>query len=248
MSTRKLANGKRTVIVNGALVARAITRKQLSVREVGRRTGLTFNIIYRITKSNQFSADLPLRALDELAATLDLTITELLDTAPPPAQDPYLVAPSQTAQQADSDAARLGRLMTIKGTPTRPEDIALAFGWSLQQLEAARQSLDDALEQTGLEVRYANGTYYLTSRGKGTRRQADDDHARVQLVEQRNKPMNTTVASILDDALNGRRKNQYREAEKPRLAEAVNVGYLMPGTPGEPELTPSPALLDAFPD
>ncbi|MEI6624055.1 MAG: hypothetical protein WCP28_19355 [Actinomycetes bacterium] len=60
--------------------------------------------------------------------------------------------------------------------------------------------------------------------------------------------MNKVVARILKDALDGKTKNQYKKGELPRRAEAINIGYLVPGKPGEPEIAPSEAFLDAFPN
>ena len=71
MSVITLDNGKTSIQVNGLLVATGITRAGLSVREVARRCGVTFNIIYRITRDDEYSADLPIRHLAQLAQLLD---------------------------------------------------------------------------------------------------------------------------------------------------------------------------------
>ena len=116
MSAVTLANGKTSVHINGRLVAVGITRTGLSLREVARRCDVTFNIIYRITKDNEYSGDLPIRHLVQLARLLDLTLADPLNMDPLPNEHPDLPPPDLTGDDTDpveADAERLAAVIAL---------------------------------------------------------------------------------------------------------------------------------------
>lgn len=251
MSIITLANGKTAVQVNGNLVANRITRTGLSVREVARRCGTTFNIVYRITRNNEYGADLPLRHLVQLGQLLDLTVNEILDTQPLPSEKPQgshppvLDDPDPTI--AD-DARRLAAALAFTDYLGGPDRIAQAFGWTLSRLNLARKELNAYLAPLGIKATNLNDHIYFTTTNRDERAAHERDIQRVQVLETQDRILNLTVARLLDDALNGTRSKTLRDAERPALGYAVNVGYLAPGEQNQRDLGPSPALLDAFPD
>ena len=250
MSATKLANGKTSIQVNGLLVATGITRVGLSVREVARRCGVTFNIIYRITRDNEYSADLPLRHLTQLADLLDLTLTDILNTAPLPSEQPEIPDPDLTGSidTVDGDAERLAAVLALSDHLGGPETIAQGLGWTLNRLHEARHRLNQHLAPIGLKATTLNDHVYLTTTVRELRGARQRDVQRIEVLETRDRGLTKTLARILDDVLNDRHSTNYRDGDKPALGYAVNVGYLAPDPHNKRDLGVTAAFLDAFPD
>ena len=250
MSTYTLRNGKTGIRVNGPLIAARITRAGLSVREVARRCDVTFNIIYRATRRNEYSADLPLRHLAQLADLLDLSVTDLLDTRPLPSAQPddARTAPNLDEPTDVADVERLAAVLVLGNYLGGPDRVAQGLGWNLDRLHAARQELDRHLAPIGLKTSILNDHMYITTTVRESRGERERDIKRIEVLETQDRNITATLARILDDALNGRHQNSIREGERPVLAYAVNVGYLAPDDDNLRDLGASPALRDAFPD
>lgn len=250
MSVITLHNGKTTIQVNGRLVATGITRAGLSVREVARRCGVTFNIIYRITRDNEYSADLPIRHLAQLAQLLDLTLTDLLNLEPLPNEQPEEPAPDLTGNfdTIDDDAQRLAAVLALSDYLGGPDTIAQGLGWTLERLNQARHRLNQHLAPLGLKATNINDHVYFTTTVRALRAERRGDVQRIEVLETRERPWTKTLARILDSALNGEHPNVHREGDKPALGYAVNVGYLAPDQENQRDLGASAAFRDAFPD
>ena len=251
MSTYTLRNGKTGIRVNGPLIAARITRAGLSVREVARRCDVTFNIIYRATRRNEYSADLPLRHLAQLADLLDLSLTDLLDTRPLPSAQPddARTAPHDDDQDhVSDDAQRLAAVLALSDYLGGPDRVAQGLGWSLDRLDAARRELNQHLAPIGLKTQVLNDHLYITTTVREVRGERERDIQRIEVLETQDRMIKVGLARILDDALNGRHPHTPREGERPLLGYAVNVGYLAPDDENRRDLGASPAFRDAFPD
>ncbi|MCO5298879.1 MAG: hypothetical protein M9886_02900 [Candidatus Nanopelagicales bacterium] len=250
MSVITLDNGKTSIQVNGLLVATGITRAGLSVREVARRCGVTFNIIYRITRDDEYSADLPIRHLAQLAQLLDLTLPDLLNQDPLPSERPEAPEPdlSGDTDTIDDDARRLAAVLALSKYLGGPDTIAQGLGWTLDRLYAARHRLNERLAPLGIKATNLNDHIYLTTTVRELRAERERDIQRIEVLETRERPWSKTLARILDNALNNRHPNVHREGDKPALGYAVNVGYLAPDHENQRDLGVTNAFRDAFPD
>jgi hypothetical protein len=245
------ANGKTVVPVNGNLIAQAITGKGLSVREVARRCGVTFNIVHRMTRKCEYSGDLAMRHLIELADLLDLSLSEILDSTPSRSTAPRLVAPpphdvNDHGESPNASVSRLARYVLLHPSGAAPAAIAVAFGWTLPELHAARRELNPQLAQFGMQLRNANDAFYMTTTEDIPRSTTLADAAIVAQQTARHHGMNKSAARVIDGILHGRKKNTYSAGESPSIAWAVNIGILSPGDAGD--FCPTQALLDAFID
>lgn len=250
MNAITLRNGKTSIQVNGPLIAAGITRAGLSAREVARRCGLTFAIILRATRNNEYSADLPVRHLAQLADLLDLTITDLLNTEPLPSAQPQLPHGGTDHDDATpaEDVQRLAAALALSDYLGGPDRVAQGLDWTLERLHATSRTLNQHLAPIGLKVTILNDHIYLTTTIREHRGQRERDIKRIEVLETQDRNINITLARLLDDAINDRRPKVHREADKPQLAYAVNVGYLAPDQQNGRDLAASPALRDAFPD
>ena len=238
----KKSNGKTELPVNGPLITRAITAHGLSVRDVARRCNVTFNIVNRITRANQYSADLPIRHLLDVCTLLDVSLIDVL-TPPTSAVTPTLTS----SNEPDDDTTRLATYLLLNPSGSEPEAIAHTFNWNLPRLHAARRALTTHLKPIGMRARHANDRFYLTvSDDAGSRRQADDEAAAIAAHISGERSMTVTMAKLLHQALTNNHPNVTRHADKPILAQAVNLGLLAPADAGD--YTPTPCLLDAFPN
>lgn len=249
MSAVTLANGKTSVHINGRLVAVGITRTGLSLREVARRCDVTFNIIYRITKDNEYSGDLPIRHLVQLARLLDLTLADLLNMDPLPNEHPDLPPPDLTGDDTDpveADAERLAAVIALSRHLGGPDTISQGLGWDLERLHHARHKLNEHLKPLGLKATCLNDHIYFTTTVRELRSERQLDVQRIEILETRDRTWNVTLARLMDSAVKGEHPNVHRDGDRPAIGYAVNVGYLAPGQ--DHDLMASQAFLDAFPD
>lgn len=220
--------------------------------EFGKDVGVTYNIIYRMTKEQVFSADLPLRYLIDIAEQLRLTVPDLLTNDPHPADRPDWgpVHPEDQPDDEDShaDMKRLAHYLLTHPSSPHPADLALAFEWTHGRLMRARCALNQTLTPLNLEVSTANDSFYVTlSGGERTRSDVLDDRSRVAIRATSRKRIDTALARALDDTLHHRLSTSRGNSEQVKLGQAVNLG-LIGSAPGSHDYTATPSFLDAFPD
>lgn len=250
MSHSTKANGKSNLHVNGHLITAALTARHLTIREAARRTGLTFNILNRITRANSYSADLPLRYLLDLCDLCDLDLTDVLDLAeayPAPHFSTNAPEPDTMVEVVLTPAQleRFARYMLMNSFGAEPGLIAVVFGWTLRELHQARRLLNNVIEQLGVTCVHANDRYYLTTTSR-QRSETLRDAADISALTTCNRPLTAGQARMLSHALEGTWPNTLRDGERPALGHTVTLGLLTPTADGDHQ--PSAALLDAFCD
>lgn len=177
-------------------------------------------------------------------------LSDLIDLTPitptPAMADPGPVP--DTEDQGPVDPERLERLaqyLLLHPAGAEPEFIAVAFGWTIGEVHAARAVLNAAIEHVGITIVHANDRCYLTTTSRD-RSTPTRDASTIAALATQNRPVTAGEARMLTHALNNTWPNVIRDGEKPALAHVVNLGLLTPNDGGEHQ--PSPALLDAFID
>lgn len=127
-------NGFVTGQVNGQLVRARRLAAGLTPQELADRIGLTSELLWAIERGT--SDDLqhvPLLAILGLAEALDFRPGELLD---PPAREASDASTSESPM-AQPDEVKLEAALLQYGAAITRDDLASAFGWTLQRVEVA---------------------------------------------------------------------------------------------------------------
>ena len=207
--------------VNGARLRAARLNIGLGTREFARESGTTFTLIDSMEKENFVGASTTLAEFRALARAASLTMADLLD-------EDTDINPASSAPP--NDVQRLAAVLISDTRMQTVDDICQGLGWTLNQLHQAADSLNAALEPLGLRVHRNPGLMCLRPR---TTSGLDDAQA-VDTRRSGREGLNITEASILRRALNGELSDKLPESSRPAIGHLINLGYLRPGTRGEP--------------
>lgn len=208
-----------SVPVDGTLLRSARLRLRLGTREFARQAGTTFAVVDRVEKSNALATSATIADARRLAKAAGVTLADLL------------AEPTSTSATCGDDTQRLAAVLISDNRMTAREDIASAFGWTLDHLDQVANDLDAALVPLGLRVHSSNGAMCLRPRHRESLEAA-------QAIERRRASRDTmtvTEARLLRQGLlNGGIDTNPTATERPALGHLVNMGVLRPGQPREP--------------
>jgi len=219
--------------LNGARLRAARFNLGLGTREFARESGTTFTLIDSMEKENFVGASTTLAEFRALARAASLTMTDLLDEDNE--SNPGASAPP-------TDVQRLAAVLISDPRMQKVDDICQGLGWTLNQLHEAADSLNASFEPLGLRVHRNPGLMCLRPRTTSGLNDAQSVDSRRSGRE----GLNISEASILRRALHGDLSDKLPESSRPALGHLINLGYLRPGTSGEPFNVPTDATNYAF--